>query len=422
MAAIQRSFVALLLAAVLLSISKPVAAGGAANSSFYVVFRIGNLNSTTTKSGSFIARVHPLWAPKSAARFWTLVHNGFFDGLRFYRVVRHFIVQFGLYGEPSVMSKWATSAFKEDRVAPVIRWRTNMRGRIGFTQPLLPGLSADDSPGATTELYMNLGHNVYMDDRGFLPVAEVLCGFEAIDSIFAVGDYPPMGDGPSREMLRQGGNTYMQQQFPSLSLIHEARIMHTIVQCRLTTGDMTIRVRPDWGPLGAQRFLSLVRSRYFDGCAFFRAIKGFIVQFGISPNDKLREKWRKEVPPLRDDPQRADVRIQAGVLAYAGLGANSRRTQMWIALDQMFPVSKTMLGRHTFDTPFAELMGEESFRALRKISTKYGDTVPQRMLWTKDGYHKLKENFPELDYIQTCRVVPQGPPPGLEADPTAPRL
>eukprot|EP00971_Amphidinium_carterae_P178772 3546054-Amphidinium_carterae.1 len=149
-----------------------------------------------------------------------------------------------------------------------------------------------------------------MDDRGFLPFAEVLSGLDAIDSIFAVGDFPPKGDGPSRERLRQSGNTYMQQHFPSLSFIHEAGIMHTTVVCRLTTGAMTIRVRPDWGPLGAQRFLSLVRSKYFDGCAFFRAIKGFIVQFGISPNDKLREKWRKDVPPLRDDPQRTDVRIQ----------------------------------------------------------------------------------------------------------------
>mmetsp|Transcript_13170 Transcript_13170/g.30792 ORF Transcript_13170/g.30792 Transcript_13170/m.30792 type:complete len:203 (-) Transcript_13170:38-646(-) len=198
--------------------------------------------------------------------------------------------------------------------------------------------------------------------------------------------------------------------------------MQTIVSCKLTTGDVTIRVRPDWGPLGAQRFLTLVRAKYFDGCAFFRAIKGFLVQFGISPNEALRERWRKGVPALRDDPQRTDIRIQVGIMAYAGLGANSRRTQMWIALDQMYPVSKTMLGRHTYDTPFAELIGAESLKALRKISTKYGDNVPQRMLWTKDGYAKMKDRFPDLDYIHTCKVVPQGAPVGLEPDPDAPPL
>mmetsp|Transcript_13170 Transcript_13170/g.30793 ORF Transcript_13170/g.30793 Transcript_13170/m.30793 type:complete len:201 (-) Transcript_13170:707-1309(-) len=179
------------------------ASSGAFNSSFYAVFKVGNLNSSL-KSGSFVLQVNTLWAPRSAARLWHLLQSGFFDNTWFYRAVKDFVVQFGAYGDPDVIRRWSTSHFKEDKAPKIIRWRTNMRGRIGFAQPLLsgPGVNVEDFPGATTELYLNLGHNVFLDERGFLPVAEVLCGMDYVDSIYAIGDFAPNGGGPDQERLR----------------------------------------------------------------------------------------------------------------------------------------------------------------------------------------------------------------------------
>src|SRR5437763_16605687 len=48
-----------------------------------------------------------------------------------------------------------------------------------------------------------------------------------------------------------------------------------------TKGDFTIEVHRDWAPVGADRFYNLVKSGYFTDVAFFRVIKGFMVQFGI---------------------------------------------------------------------------------------------------------------------------------------------
>ena len=48
-----------------------------------------------------------------------------------------------------------------------------------------------------------------------------------------------------------------------------------------TKGDFVIEVHRDWAPNGADRFYNLVKLGFFDDTRFFRAIEGFMVQFGI---------------------------------------------------------------------------------------------------------------------------------------------
>merc|ERR1712060_857834 len=55
-----------------------------------------------------------------------------------------------------------------------------------------------------------------------------------------------------------------------------------IVKCSTTEGDINAHILPEWSPLGANRFLELVRIKYFDGCALNRIVKNFLAQFGIS--------------------------------------------------------------------------------------------------------------------------------------------
>jgi hypothetical protein len=38
-------------------------------------------------------------------------------------------------------------------------------------------------------------------------------------------------------------------------------------------GEVLIKVHPEWAPLGAERFLELVKDHYFDNNRFFRALK-----------------------------------------------------------------------------------------------------------------------------------------------------
>lgn len=91
-----------------------------------------------------------------------------------------------------------------------------------------------------------------------------------------------------------------------------------------------IEVRPDWAPLGADRFLKLVESGYFSQVPFFRVVQGFLTQFGITPDKALRKYWREQ-GSIKDDPNEHRA-IKRGYLSFAGGGPNTRDMQLFIAL------------------------------------------------------------------------------------------
>src|SRR2546426_1672858 len=59
------------------------------------------LVALTTSRGPVAVVVHRSWAPHGVDRFYALVHGGFYDGARFFRVVPGFVVQFGLPTGPA---------------------------------------------------------------------------------------------------------------------------------------------------------------------------------------------------------------------------------------------------------------------------------------------------------------------------------
>ncbi|CAM9781400.1 unnamed protein product, partial [Hapterophycus canaliculatus] len=66
------------------------------------------------------------------------------------------------------------------------------------------------------------------------------------------------------------------------------------------TGSFVVEVRPDWAPIGAERFTSLSKSGFFEECRFFRVLKGFVAQFGINGDPAVQAKYRSAV--MKDDP------------------------------------------------------------------------------------------------------------------------
>ncbi|MCP5114072.1 MAG: peptidylprolyl isomerase, partial [bacterium] len=48
-----------------------------------------------TSKGDFVIEVHREWAPRGADHFYHLIAQKFYDGSRFFRVVRRFVAQFG---------------------------------------------------------------------------------------------------------------------------------------------------------------------------------------------------------------------------------------------------------------------------------------------------------------------------------------
>ena len=159
-----------------------------------------------TTAGAFTVQVQREWAPIGADRFYNLVASGYFNGARFFRVVPGFVVQFGLSADPKVSAAWKMTNLQDDPVR-----RSNGRGFLTF---------ATSGPNSrTTQLFINLGNNLSLDQQGFSPFGLVTEGMEAVDKITA--EY---GESPQQPEIEQKGEAYLEQSFPKLDKITKATI------------------------------------------------------------------------------------------------------------------------------------------------------------------------------------------------------
>ncbi len=78
-----------------------------------------------------------------------------------------------------------------------------------------------------------------------------------------------------------------------------------------------------FAPNGADRFYNLVKLGFYDGARFYRAVDGFMVQFGVSGDPSVNGAWYRASIP--DDPVvKSNTR---GFVTFAMAGANSPGTQ-----------------------------------------------------------------------------------------------
>jgi peptidyl-prolyl cis-trans isomerase A (cyclophilin A) len=167
-----------------------------------------------TSKGDFVVEVHRAWAPNGADRFYNLVKNGFYDRDRLYRVVKGFMVQFGLNGDPLVNAQWKDKYLVDDPVR-----QSNKRGRVSF---------AKGGPNSrTTEVFVNEKDNPSLDQEGFSPFGEVVSGMKVVTSFYdAYGDGPPRGTGPWQAQVQARGNAWLDEHYPKLDSIQKAVIEH----------------------------------------------------------------------------------------------------------------------------------------------------------------------------------------------------
>lgn len=167
----------------------------------------------TTTRGAFDLKVHRDWSPRGADRIYWLVNHRFYDGVRFFRVVPNFVVQFGMHGDTAVNRAWKDRRFPDDTVK-----RGNVRGTLSF--------ATGGANTRTTQLFINLKDNQRLDPLGFSVVGQVVAGMGVVDSLHrGYGDGPPRGKGPSQETIARQGEAYLAREFPQLDKIVTARVV-----------------------------------------------------------------------------------------------------------------------------------------------------------------------------------------------------
>jgi peptidyl-prolyl cis-trans isomerase A (cyclophilin A) len=166
-----------------------------------------NAKFETTK-GTFVIEVHREWSPNGADRLYNLVKNGYYDGVKFFRVFPGFVVQWGIHGDPSIASKWLKATIPDDPVK-----RSNHRGMVTY---------AMSGPNTrSVQLFINLQENSALDSKGFAPFGKITEGMDVVDKLN--GEY---GDGLKtlQGRIAEEGNAFLDKNYPRLDSIKKATI------------------------------------------------------------------------------------------------------------------------------------------------------------------------------------------------------
>jgi peptidyl-prolyl cis-trans isomerase A (cyclophilin A) len=177
----------------------------AAPDSFDVAFETGK--------GPFVVRAYRTWAPLGVDRFHYLVTNHYYDGVKFFRNIDDFMVQFGIHGEPAVNNAWRGLTIPGDSVRA-----SNTEGMVTYAM----GQSPDTR---TVQLFINKANNSQLDGMGFAPIGKVISGMDVVMKLYSgYGEGAPRGAGPEQGRLQREGNRYLNTYFPQLDSIVTARI------------------------------------------------------------------------------------------------------------------------------------------------------------------------------------------------------
>ena len=163
-----------------------------------------------TTRGEFTITVTRAWAPLGADRFYNLVRHHFYDNASIFRVVPKFVAQFGISAYPAVTSAWHGTDIKDDPVT-----QSNKKGYITF---------ATAGPNTrTTQVFINLNDNTFLDTRGFAPFGVVDDNGMNVVEMF----YDQYGDnaGIDQNKIETEGKSYLDKNFAKLDVIKSATLL-----------------------------------------------------------------------------------------------------------------------------------------------------------------------------------------------------
>ncbi|GAB1410405.1 peptidylprolyl isomerase A [Desulfovibrionales bacterium] len=131
-----------------------------------------------TSLGVMKIELFPEQAPVTCANFLRYVHDGFYDGTIFHRVIPQFVLQGG--GLTETMHEKETRESIKNEADNGLK---NIRGSLSMAR-------TQDVDSATSQFFINLRDNVYLDhgarDFGYAVFARVTEGLEVMDAIASV--------------------------------------------------------------------------------------------------------------------------------------------------------------------------------------------------------------------------------------------
>ncbi|WP_407520593.1 peptidylprolyl isomerase [Lacibacter sp. MH-610] len=168
-----------------------------------------------TTKGNFIVEIYRQWSPLGADRFYQLIKSGYYNNTILFRVVKDYLVQFGVSEDKTKNIFWQSRNLKDE---PVVG--SNTAGTLSY--------SRGNPNTRKTSVFINLRDNTTYDTitiagvKGFVPFARIISGLDVAKSFFSNYGNDTM---KSADTIYFKGNTWMQKKFPGLDMIKEVRII-----------------------------------------------------------------------------------------------------------------------------------------------------------------------------------------------------
>ena len=140
---------------------------------------------------------------------------GFYKDNAFFRVLKGFVVQWGVSGDPQINKTWSEISIRDD--PPKV---SNKVGTVVFAQTGEPN-------SRTTQVFINLADNsAALDPQGFTPFAEVIQGMDNVMQLYSdYGEIAPGGIGPNPAAIADIGNPYLEEHFPKLDYLKKTQLV-----------------------------------------------------------------------------------------------------------------------------------------------------------------------------------------------------
>ena len=233
-------------------------------------------------------------APNHVAHFITRAREGAYDGTIFHRVIAMGIIQGGdpISKDPAQAAKYGTGGLG------VLRFEGNAekhtRGAVSAV--LVPGRR--DSAGS--QFFICITDQAAIDGQYtvFARVVEGITVAQKISTVPADMTIPSERVEIRKATIREKPAPVPE---PFVSETAEELSAHRAV-IETSLGAMTVELFADRAPNHVRNFLRLAQTGVYDGTAFHRVVRGFVIQGGYLPSrreplDTAQEKYVRSLPP-----------------------------------------------------------------------------------------------------------------------------
>ena len=279
-----------------------------------------------TDLGTVIIDLLPDAAPNHVGYFIKNAQDGTYTGTVFHRVIRQGIVQGGdpLTKDPSKADAYGTGGFG------VLRAERNAEKNTRGAVSAVVGGGNPDSGG--TQFFICVADQPGLDGTYdvFGRVSEGILVAQKISEIAADEKGRPKERVAIRSVTIRDKPTARPEAFSTESVAELSAYRAVIVT---SMGNITLEFLPDRAPEHVRNFLRLAQSGVYDGMAFHRIAKGFVIQTGYLPSrsEPLSESQQRLVRNLQ--PEFSDTPHVKGIVSMArGDNPASADTSFFIVL------------------------------------------------------------------------------------------